>query len=113
MNTIVKTLDHIKWYLLAAGLFLFAFMVRAFGKSSKQSEYKDILNDFSKVKRDEILQRYKDLSESVIAGESETIEKKEAEIISIEEAIESRKTNRNQAINSRATSERLEEMGLK
>lgn len=113
MNKIIKFIDYSKWYLLAFGLLLVAFLVRAIGASSKQKEYKQVIEKYAEKKRDELLQRHKDLSDTIISGETETIDQKEAEIISLEKEIEVRKTDRNRAIDSRATSRRLEQMGLK
>lgn len=113
MSKVIKWLDYAKWYLVAFGLLLLAFVVRAIGASEKQEEYREVFDSFSKKKREELFERHRDLSETIVKGESETIEAKEAEVVSLEREISRRKEEKVEKVNSRETSIRLERMGLK
>ncbi len=114
MNKIKFYLLEAKWYLIAVGIFLIAVFVRCFGASSKQPEYKKVIEDFMKDKRDTLHAREDELSDSIVKEEELKIDESKGRIILLEKELEKRAASgRNTPVNSKATARRLEELGLK
>jgi FixJ family two-component response regulator len=107
-----KILLRFKWYLIALGVLLLTIIIKSFGASSKQEKYKQVVEDFLKSKRDELHKREDKLSDSIIKSEEAKIVAAEVKIDDLQKQLE-RRNQTGRKIDSRATSQRLRELGLK
>jgi uncharacterized membrane protein YgaE (UPF0421/DUF939 family) len=112
METIKQIYNRFKWFLLVIGLAVIAFIVKAFGASSKQAKYEQVIKDVKEHKRDELFNREAKIQDQIVAEEKDKIYLAEDKVEELKKDLELRhRSGRN--INSRATNDRLKEMGLK
>lgn len=107
-----KILLRFKWHLIAFGVLLLTLIIKSFGASGKQEEYKKVVDDFLKSKRDELHKREDKLSDSIVKSEEVKIEQAQVKISDLQKELEHRNQT-GRKIDSRATSQRLRELGLK
>lgn len=112
MNTIKIFLLRFKWYIVLISIVVIGFVTKAIGSSSKQAKYEKIIKDVVEKKRDELFEREKQISDSVIKTEEDLIETKEEEIIEIKKELDARSKS-GRKFDSSETNKRLKEMGLK
>lgn len=107
-----EILLRFKWHMLGLFVLIVMFVVRAFGSSSKQEQYKQVIEDFLKSKRDELHKREDKLSDSIVASEEAKIEEVKLKDRQLLHELEFRNQS-GRKIDSRATNQRLRELGLK
>ena len=115
MNKVKELFLKFKWHLLGVAALIIFFIVRSFGKSTKQEEYTKVVTEFFQERRQDIAQKLDVLSDSIVKEEEKKVERAEAEVANLEKDLQERITVKTQAINinSAETAARLKQMGLR